>query len=113
MNGEKTVPYELPYGVGVVVWVIGIIVSVLAAYWHFVDAPPSWLTPDVVRTCALLAPICVLLAGPLPSVLRTPARREASHLRSAAGVLPPDIAKKHPVLVPPHIHVERTEHLEE
>lgn len=88
--------YRLPYTVAIIVGVIGVIATVLGAYWHYVDVPPSWLTPDVVRTCALIAVICGILSPALPSVFRTPAKREASHLSSLAGVLPKDLAAKYP-----------------
>jgi hypothetical protein len=91
--------YTLLYAAAWVVAAIGVVAGVLAAYWHFVDVPPSWLTPDVVRTCAVLVPICAGLAALLPRVTLTPAKRDAKYLAAMAGVLPRDIARKYPTVL--------------
>jgi hypothetical protein len=92
--------YSLAYYAAILVAVVGVVAGVLAAS---AVAPnhPSWLTGDVAATAGLVSAICVGLAAFLPQLARTPSTRETSYLKAAAGVLPDDLAAKHPVVVPP------------
>jgi hypothetical protein len=77
---------------------VGVVAGVLAA--AYLTAHPSWLTADVAATAGIVVLICGGLAALLPQVTRTPEQREANYLKAAAGVLPPDIAKKYPDAAP-------------
>lgn len=93
--------YTLQYAAAWVVAAVGVVAGILATG---IAAPnhPSWLTTDVAATAALVSLICVGLGALLPQVNRTPSTREAKYLSASVGVLPPDLAAKHPeVLIPP------------
>lgn len=95
--------YTLQYAAAWVVTVVGIIAGVLAGAsqtpWH-----PTWLSGDVAATAGIVSAVCVTLGAILPQVHRTPGMREAKYLSASVGVLPPDLAAKHPeVLIPPPV----------
>lgn len=79
-----------------IVAAVGVVAGVLAIAGHFASPPPSWLTPDIIGTAAIVAPIAAGLAALLPSVTRTPSAREESYLHATVGVLPADLAHKFP-----------------
>lgn len=89
--------YSVQFYAAWIVAAIGVVAGVLAGAsqtpWH-----PSWLTGDVAATAGIVSGVCVALAALLPQVNRTPATREAKYLKAAAGVLPEDLAEKHPVV---------------
>lgn len=92
--------YQIQYVAAWVVAAIGVVAGIMATS---IAAPnhPSWLTTDFAATAALVSLICVSLGALLPQVHRTPGTREANYLSASMGVLPPDLAAKHPeVLVP-------------
>jgi hypothetical protein len=88
--------YQLAYVAAWAVAVVGIVAGVLAGI-GYTGAHPSWLTPDISATAAIVSAISVGLAALLPQLTRTPAARLASYLKAAAGELPPDLAEKHVV----------------
>lgn len=93
--------YNLQYMAAWAVAAIGVVAGVLAGAsqtpWH-----PAWLSGDMAATAGLVSAICVSLAALLPQIHRTPSTREAAYLSAAVGVLPPDLASRHPeVLTPP------------
>jgi hypothetical protein len=77
-----------------IVGVIGVVCTSITGYQHFTAVPPSWLTPDVAGTCAIIAGICGAIEAFLPRLQMTPARRESIHKKSKAGILPEDIQAK-------------------
>jgi hypothetical protein len=84
--------YSFVYGLAWVNGAVLVVATVLAGSGLTVH--PSWLTPDVTATAAILVPICGGLAHFLPPLTRTPAKREAKYFATLAGVPPKDIAEK-------------------
>lgn len=94
--------YALAHAVAVVNAIaLGVCGVITAAY--LTPMHPEWLTADVAATSTLLAGCLGVVAVFLPRVQRTPAKREQNYLKAArVGVLPTDLAKKHPTLgLPP------------
>lgn len=86
--------------------VVGIVAGVLSGAsltpWH-----PIWLTPDVAATAGIISAVCVGLAALLPQVGHSPAHRESAYLAASVGVLPDDLAARHPeILTPPMTPVQ-------
>lgn len=93
--------YQLKYTLAWINAALGVIAGVLAAT-SLTPFHPSWLSTDVAATAAILSTICVGLAALLPQVSRTPANRETAYLAASVGVLPDDLAARHPeILTPP------------
>lgn len=97
-DGIDSTPWA--YVAAWIVAAIGVIAGVLAIAGHFASPPPAWLTPDIVGTAAIIAPICAGLAALLPSITRTPTIRQTSYLRARVGLLPSDLAQKFPNIGP-------------
>lgn len=87
--------YNLKYTAAWIVAAAGVIAGILAGAsqtpWH-----PGWLTSDVAATAGLIAAACAGLAAFLPQVSRSPSVRESAYLSASVGVLPDDLAAKHP-----------------
>lgn len=95
--------YTVRWWASWVVGTIGAIAGVLAAS-AVTPFHPLWLSTDVAATAGLVAAVCAAVATRLPDTGRTPGTREASYLSASVGVLPKDLADKHPeVLVPPNL----------
>jgi hypothetical protein len=91
------VTYSIGFYAAWLVAVVGVIAGVLAGL-GYTGLHPSWLTQDVSATAGIVSAICVGLAALLPQVTRSPAVRESNYLAAAGGVLPDDLAAKHPTI---------------
>lgn len=97
-DGIDSTPWA--YVAAWIVAAIGVTAGVLAIGGHYASPPPSWLTPDLQGTAAIVAGICTVLAPLLPSLTRTPGIRLASYLRARVGILPADLERKFPNIGP-------------
>lgn len=92
--------YNVQYALAWLNAAVGIVAGAISAGYLVISGHPAWLTPDVASTCAIIATITVGLAQILPPLTRTPAHRETQLLSATQGVLPNDLADKHPNLIP-------------
>lgn len=91
--------YRAQYLLAQLVAIVAAVAGVLAGSGLTVH--PAWLTPDVTATASVVVVVCLALQPLLPSLIRTPSKREATLLSATVGVLPDDLADKHPEIIVP------------
>lgn len=106
-------PYTVAYVVAVILFLINIAIAAIQAAYTAGHGADLGITPGEQAWLAVISTVIAAALGLLPAIQRTPSVRETNYLKAAAGVLPEDLAKKHPIITPPVLHVERTEHLAE
>lgn len=77
--------YNIRYYVMILLGVIAVIAGGIAGYQHFTSTAPSWLTPDVGGTCAIVAGIA---GGLVALIQQTPGTVAKTLIKARAGVLP-------------------------
>jgi hypothetical protein len=85
--------YPTRYVIMLALGALAVITGGISGFQHFTATAPSWLTPDVGATCAIIAGIC---GGLVALVQQTPTAVAKSHvITKKTGNLPHWVSDKY------------------
>lgn len=100
MAEARAVSYKVGWVVAAVLFLVNVAIGAIQAAYAAGHGADLGISPQAQAWIAVASTVIAAALALLPQLQRTPAKREEKYLLANQGVLPDDLAKKFPTLVP-------------